>query len=594
MGLFTSSLSPAVTVKEIDLTGVSPNVATSIAGIVGAYKWGPVLEPTTIANEGELAETFGTPSLTTAVDYFSAANFLKYSGNLIVCRNVGDSALNAVSGIDTFGFLDSGDVRTRVLIKNDDDYDTQKSTLLAKKTGAWAAKYPGALGNSLSVSIWAADSGGAAFSTWDYSDEFGADVGTSTWATNQAATLTNDEIHVVVIDRNGAFSGTAGAVLETYPFLSVAKGAKTTDGSVNYFADVIDRASQYVKFAGFDSSWNYGTNWNTEADSAGVSINFDAGYTRSNSSATETLSGGSDGAALGTSEFAVGYDEFEDQDAVDVQILIAPGMASSSDQVTVVNDLVSIASGTRKDCIVTASPDRNAVVRQSDPVNETLATVAQFTASNYLVVDNNYLKVYDKYNDQFVFIPGASATAGCCAATDANFGPWYSPAGQKRGNILGVTGLAYTASKTQRDSLYKVGINPIVQLPGQGTILFGDKTKESRPSAFDRINVRRLFLAIEKSISLAARNFLFEFNDEFTRSEFVGIVEPVLREIQARRGITNYYIQCDESNNTPAVVDRNELIASIFVKPARSINFITLNFVAVRSGIQFEEVVGTV
>jgi phage tail sheath protein FI len=180
------------------------------------------------------------------------------------------------------------------------------------------------------------------------------------------------------------------------------------------------------------------------------------------------------------------------------------------------------------------------------------------------------------------------------AATDADFGPWYSPAGERRGEYVGVTNLAYSPNKAQRDELYKKGVNPIVQFPGRGILLFGDKTKESRPSAFDRINVRRLFLAIEKSISIAARNFLFEFNDEFTRSEFVAIVEPLLREVQARRGIQDFFVQCDERNNTPEVIDRNELVASLFIKPARSINFITLNFVAVRTGVDFEEVVGQV
>ena len=595
MGLFTSSLSPAVTVKEIDLTGVAPNVETSISGIVGEFKWGPVLEPTRVANEGELAETFGTPDLNTAVDYFSAANFLRYSGNLIVCRNVGDSALNAVTGVEDFGYLDSGDVRTRLLVKNDDDWDAQKTTIRSKDTGAWVAKYPGALGNALSVSMWAADSAGAPeFSTWDYAGEFAGDVGTSVWANSQSATLTNDEVHVVVVDRTGEISGTKGTVLERFPYLSVAKGAKTTDGSVNYFADVIDNASQYVRFAGYDASWNYGTNWNTAVDSDGQTIDFSAGYKRSNGTSTERFSGGADGADLGTSQYVTAFDKFEDPDTIDVQILIAPGMATSVAQVAVVNDLVSIAQSIRKDCIVCASPDRTAVVNNANPVSEAVATVASFTSSNYLVVDNNYLKVYDKYNDQYIYIPGASAVAGLCATTDANYGPWYSPAGQKRGNILGVVGLAYSATKAERDTLYKAGINPIVQLPGQGTILFGDKTKESRPSAFDRINVRRLFLSIEKSIALAARNIMFEFNDEFTRAEFVGVIEPVLREIQARRGIQSYFIQCDGTNNTPAVIDRNELIASIFIKPSRSINFITLNFVAVRGGVEFEEVVGTV
>jgi phage tail sheath protein FI len=266
-------------------------------------------------------------------------------------------------------------------------------------------------------------------------------------------------------------------------------------------------------------------------------------------------------------------------------------MNSSVDQVTVVNDVAAIAGVTRKDCVAVTSPNRAAVVNNIDPVNDTLETTNQFLASSYLIVDNNFLRVYDKYNDQYIYVPAASTTAGIMAATDKNFGPWWSPAGERRGEYVGVTNLAYTANKAQRDELYKKGVNPIVQYAGRGILLWGDKTKLARPSAFDRINVRRLFLALEKSISVAARNFMFEFNDEFTRSEFVGIVEPLLREVQAKRGLQDFRVQCDELNNTPEVIDRNEMVATIFIKPARSINFITLNFVATRTGADFEEII---
>jgi phage tail sheath protein FI len=239
------------------------------------------------------------------------------------------------------------------------------------------------------------------------------------------------------------------------------------------------------------------------------------------------------------------------------------------------------------------SPDRAAVVGNNTPVTATIATSDKFSASNYLIVDNNYLRVYNKYSDQYIYVPAASSTAGLLAATDANYGPWYSPAGERRGEYFGVTSLAYSPNKAERDELYKVGVNPIVQFSGRGILLFGDKTKQSRPSAFDRINVRRLFLAIEKSVAIAARNFMFEFNDEFTRSEFVAVVEPLLREIQARRGIEDFLVQCDSRNNTDEVRSRNELVASVFIKPTYSINFITINFVATRAGLDFEEVVGT-
>jgi phage tail sheath protein FI len=272
-------------------------------------------------------------------------------------------------------------------------------------------------------------------------------------------------------------------------------------------------------------------------------------------------------------------------------------MTNTTDQTTIVNDLISTAQSTRKDCIVVASPARDDVVNLTSASTITtniVETADTFTRSSYLAMDGNFLKVYDKYNDQYIQIPAASSTAGLMAATDRNAAPWFSPAGGRRGQYLGVTAIDYTPTKTQRDTLYKAGVNPVANIPGQGIILFGDKTKLSRPSAFDRINVRRLFLVLERAISRAAENVLFEFNDEFTRAEFVNIVEPVLREVKGRRGITDFRVVCDETNNTAAVVDRNEFIASIFIKPARSINYVTLNFVAVRTGVDFEEVVGTV
>lgn len=591
MSLFSGSSSPAVTVREIDLTGVSPNVETSIAGMVGDFSWGPVEQPTRITNEGQLATVFGTPKADKAVDYLSASAFLRYSGNLIVTRVIEetntpgqDSCVNATSGTNN------------ILVKNSTDYDAKRSSLSSGDFGKWIAKYPSSLGNSLAVSIFAYDGVDSdynpitKFQTWDYRNEFSAPPDTSEWAERQGTDIEYDEAHVVVIDEDGAISGTKGTVLEVFPFVSLARGAKTNDGSTNFMPEVINRTSSFIRFGGFDSG--SGTWWGVEP--TGTYIDYSEGYSWSNSTATESLTGGADSLTLTQSTFLGGFDLYEDPDTVDLQILIAPGMTDVSPHVTIVNDLVATARGIRKDCVVVTSPNRSAVVNNNNPVVETILTTDEFTPSNYLIVDNNYLKVYDKFNDQFVFIPAASSTAGILAATDANFGPWYSPAGQRRGLYLGITALAYSPLKTDRDTLYKAGINPIVQLPGQGTLLFGDKTKEVRPSAFDRINVRRLFLAIEKSISLAARNVLFEFNDEFVRAEFVGIIEPVLREIQARRGIQEFFVQCDDTNNTPAVIDRNELVATIFVKPARSINFVTLNFVAVRTGVAFEEIVGNI
>jgi phage tail sheath protein FI len=492
---------------------------------------------------------------------------------MFVVRELTSAAKNATS---------SASVVTTV--NNKDHWETVKSAFGADSgdtnVGAWIAKWAGALGNSLKVEICTA----AGFAAWDYKGEFDAAPGTSAYAA--ARTGAGDECHVVVVDEDGEISGTVGNVLERFAFLSMASDAKAADGTSNYALEVINSASEYVWLAHWDGDLSTMANAGSAA----------SGTTFGNPSAalTKSLTGGVDSGSLTTAEVATGFDLFEDTDTIQVDFLIAPGMANASDQATVVNDLAGIAGTTRKDCVVVTSPDRAAVVNNSTPVTATTTTVGSFNSSSYIVVDNNYLKVYDKFNDQYVFIPAASTTAGVMAATDANAAPWFSPAGQRRGQYFGVTALAYSPTKAERDTLYKAGVNPVANIPGQGILLFGDKTFLNRPSAFDRVNVRRLFLVMERAIAAAARNVMFEFNDEFTRAEFVNIVEPFLREIQGRRGITDFKVVCDATNNGAAVVDRNEFIANIFVKPARSINYVTLNFVAVRTGVDFEEVAGTV
>jgi phage tail sheath protein FI len=305
---------------------------------------------------------------------------------------------------------------------------------------------------------------------------------------------------------------------------------------------------------------------------------------------TYTLTGGKDHEnAEVTPEYVDAYDEFGDKDTIQIDFLVPPA-GGQGDAVAIHNKLVIIAKS-RKDCIAVVSPAYSGTLT----VDAMLAHVASLAQnSSYLVVDGNWLKVYDKYNDKYENIPAASSTAGIMAAGDVTDAPWFSPAGSRRGQYLGVTDILVNPSKTDRDRLYKAGINPIVSFPGQGIMLYGDKTHMSRPSAFDRINVRRLFLVLERAISAAAENVMFELNDEFTRAEFSNIVEPFLREVQGRRGITDFRLVCDETNNTPEVIDRNEFVASCFIKPARSINYVTLNFVAVRTGVEFEEVVGQV
>jgi len=581
MAIFSPSESPAIVVKEVDLTGVVPNVQSTTGAFVGDFRWGPVREATLVSTETNLATTFGAPTNVNAVDFASAAYFLKYSSSMYVVREATTAAVNAVAtgaGVQVRNkeHFDS------FLRFGDDSGDTN--------VGAWLARYPGALGNSLAVHICpvGSDSSGTYFSAWTYKGQFDGAPGTSAYAAARSGS--NDECHVVVIDEDGVISGTPNTILERYAFVSLASDAKTTDGSSNFVKDVINNGSSYIYLASFEGTLDSLTN-------AGTSIT-DGGTVVFNASATgvikSSLANGDDSNALTTTQFLSGYALFNDVDTITVDFLIAPNLAVQAGHVTVVNNLVAIAGTTRKDCVVVASPNRAAIINNATPVTATTTTAAAFTFSSYLIVDNNFLKVYDKYNDQYIHIPAASSTAGIMAASDLESAPWFSPAGQRRGAYLGITALAYSPTKAERDTLYKAGINPVANIPGQGVLLFGDKTHMSRPSAFDRINVRRLFLVVERAIALAARNVMFEFNDEFTRAEFVNITEPFLREIKGRRGITDFRVVCDATNNTAAVVDRNEFIANIFIKPARSINYVTLNFVAVRTGVEFEEVVGTV
>lgn len=575
MAISTPLQSPGIFVREIDLTGVVPNVPTSTGAFVGEFNWGPVEQPVLVSDETGLVEVFGSPDSDNSVEWHSAAYFLRYSNELQVVRAV-EAATN---GYD----VGAG---SAPLIKNRNDFDNQISAL-ADSDHSFIAKYPGDVGNSISIHWLGADSAGDSdWTNWTYNTSFDAAPGTSSHAAEAGAL--NDEVHVVVVDRLGEITGTRGEVLETFPFVSVAKGALNADGSSNYIVDRINNGSRFAWLAGFGIPGRFST-------LAGTPVASGKNYAVSGTTVRSlNFTGGTKGNTLDVGDYATGFDLFEDKENILVDFLIAPGMNSRTDQTSVVNDLVAIAQGIRKDCVVVTSPARSDILNNTDPTGSAVTTANTFTNSSYLVVDNNYLKVYDKYNDQYIHIPAASSVAGIMAATDAVAAPWFSPAGPRRGQLLGITSLAYTPNQTQRDTLYKAGINPIANIPGQGVMLYGDKTKLNRPSAFDRINVRRLFLGIERAIAIAARNVMFEFNDEFTRAEFKNIIEPFLREIQGRRGITDFRVVCDETNNTPAVIDRNEFVCSIFIKPARSINFVTLNFVAVRTGVDFEEVVGTV
>ena len=594
MALANPSESPAVVVREIDLTGGVPNVQSSTGAFVINSRWGTVLDPQLVANEEDLVAKFGSPDSGNAVSFHEANMFLKYSSKLQVVRATDASHKNAHSTTAQVGL---GSVPSAffsgVKVNNLTAFNSQLSALDSDKH-TFIAKYPGTLGNSLQVQVCPFSPADSAFNDWTYKNEFDQAPGTSGAALKVGAI--NDEAHVVVVDKDGSFTGTRGTVLERYAFLSLGKNAIDSSGANISLEERINSNSSYIWVAGLDSSYTAVGSGATMSNGSDLKRTVGTQDSARAVSVFEFDSGTNPG-SIGVSAIANGFDLFEDKDTVEVDFLIAPSMSSRSDTTTVVNDLVTTAASLRKDCIVVASPARSDVVNQTNATTITdniVATSGTLTKSSYLVMDGNYLKIFDKFNDQFIFVGAASSTAGIMTATDINRAPWFSPAGSRRGQYFGITSIPYSPTKAQRDTLYKNGVNPIANIPGAGVILFGDKTKLARPSAFDRINVRRLFLVLERAISRAAEQVLFEFNDEFTRAEFVNIVEPVLREVKGRRGITDFRVVADETNNTPAVIDRNEFVASIFIKPARSINFVTLNFVAVRTGVDFEEVVGTV
>ena len=430
---------------------------------------------------------------------------------------------------------------------------------------------------------------------WRFSDLFDSAPGTSAWSTANGRGE-KDEIHVAVYDTTGDVTGfdvdVAGqrtaAVIEIFPSMSKNPNAKTSEGSNNYYPDVIFAQSQFIYWTDHLAA---GTNWGTDI-ATGTDYTFVSGVDVS------SLTGGTDDYTLTAGEIKLAYDLFANTETLDINLVLGGASSTVADteaamdtHVTMITSLVE----SRRDCVGFVSPYRGATVGVADSITATKNVVDGFNncpSSSYMVFDSGYKYMYDKYNDVYRFVPLNGDTAGLCAFTDQIADSFFSPAGFNRGNIRGAVKLSFNPTKAERDQLYKARINPVVNFPGQGVVLFGDKTALSKPSAFDRINVRRLFLLLEKAISTAAKFQLFEFNDEFTRAQFRNLVEPFLRDIQGRRGITDFSVVADGTNNTGEVIDRNEFVADIYIKPARSINFISLNFVAVRTGVSFSEVGG--
>ena len=421
---------------------------------------------------------------------------------------------------------------------------------------------------------------------WEYYFNFSAPPTTTDDVS--AAGGSNDEMHIAVIDEDGSITGTAGTVLETFEGVSQAHDAKDASGNSNYYPDVIYRESKYIYWIDHistlsDGVTKFGTTFdNTVGDAFVVS--------------STSLSGGTDDYVATNAEIATAYEKFNDADNVDLSLLLCGPSQTGADATgdTKATAVMDIATA-RKDCVAFISPARADVVGVANAITQTQNVVAfadGLPSTSYAVIDSGYKYQYDRYNDVYRFVPLNGDIAGLCARTDTIADPFFSPAGYNRGQIRGAVKLAFNPNQAQRDELYKARINPVVAFPGQGTVLFGDKTAQAKPSAFDRINVRRLFILLEKAIATAAKFQLFEFNDEFTRAQFRNLVEPFLRDIQGRRGLTDFSVVCDDTNNTGDVIDRNEFRADIFIKPARSINFIQLNFIATRTGVAFSEVAG--
>jgi hypothetical protein len=745
-------LSPGVAVVEKDFTSIVPAVATSIGASAGAFAWGPVMEPNTVSSENELVRRFGKPNDNNFESFFSAANFLSYTNNLLLVRadaghlnavatpSGGVSASVTITDAGT-GYVSTADAPAVTISAPDEDGGTQATaeavisggtiTAIALSAGGsgytsaptvtvtaatgdsgtgatvtatvdtdalsptyqevtgftitsagsgykaaptitisggggtgatagsvtiststvtainvtengtgytsnptitiasppsgdtatatadvtetglkiinsetyltnyangagvvgeWAARYPGSMGNSLKVAI--ADS--QTYDAWAYKAEFDGAPDTSTYAAGFSGS--NDEMHIIVIDEDGAFTGTEGAILEKFAFVSKASDAKKTDGTNNYYKDVINTRSEYIYWMDHPSSVSASNSGGTAVAGSGAATTIGSPAANAqfadltSSEITWSLSGGTDDYALTDGEKTAAFDLMANAEQYDISLIVA-GKASA----TVASHLIQNIAESRLDCVAFVSPEDTSTGEVIIGNTSTQITAINtyrnaLPSSSYGVMDSGVKYQYDRYNDKYRWVPLNADVAGLAARTDYTNDAWFSPAGLSRGQIKSVVRLGVNPNKTQRDSLYTNGVNPVVSFPGEGVVLFGDKTLLSKPSAFDRINVRRLFIVLEKAISTASKYQLFEFNDSFTRAQFKNLVEPFLRDVQGRRGITDFVVKCDESNNTGEVIDRNEFVADIFIKPTRSINFITLNFVAARSGINFSEV----
>lgn len=669
-------VSPGIQVREFDLTTVVPAVSTTVGAFAGVFQWGPVGERVLISDQNELVDRFGKPSDTNFETFFTAANFLAYGNALYVVR-----ALDTTGADSAFNAMANTGVVANTLVKNEEHYD---SLTFADTDLLYLAKYPGALGNSLRISV--CDTANAYSNTYAAVDtdttlslavSAGSNVATMTIAndvdgfttanaegtailgalnsddvlrlgnttigeqyikisslgdltrtgTSNTYTLTinlserislssdvadstvrrfwghynlfdqppgtsayvedrnggKDEMHIAIIDKDGDITGTPETVLETWTGLSRATDAKTEDGSSNYYKTVLNNRSKWVWFANDRSGAA-----SAVASSVATSTNNDPLYL---DFAGGTGEGDESTVAIG--DLTSAYDLYKDPEDVDISILLQGKARGIFNGAQLGRYLIENICHKRLDCVACISPARADVVNNAgDEARDIVTFRNDLRSTSYGILDSGYKYQYDKYNDTFRYVPLNGDIGGLLVYTDSVREAWYSPAGFNRGQIKNIIKLAYNPDQTDRDLLYRNGVNPVTNFKNNGIVLFGDKTLLAKPSAFDRINVRRLFIVLEKAIATAAKFTLFELNDEFTRAQFVSLVEPYLRTVQGRRGIYDFRVVCDETNNTAEIIDRNEFVGDIYIKPARAINFIRLNFVAVRTGVEFEEIVG--
>jgi len=629
-------LSPGVNYSEIDITTVVPSLSTTAGGFAGVFQWGPAEKVTTVTTEDELVSIFGKPVRTDdGIDFHCAANFLQYGRNLKVVRVVGTDETTAnSSGFTGYQYLNSDDLfansagltlpfysRCPGLFGNSlkvvvIDGDGQSSITLGATAaiGSTTMTFNTTVGGTFEENdkvifqsqnfsqVFLVDSatgftatlkstvastlplGSSVTYRSKYADLFQAAADSSTQATNVGGS--NDEVNVAVVDEDGLFTGTRGTILEVFQNLSKGFDGKDNNGSPNYVASVVNSGSNYIWIGNFETLWG-------SAVKQPVTFTF-PDLTGGFAKVTRYSLGGATGSANPLSRIYVGgYSKLLDRENVDVSLIFS-GRAGGDSQAETNNKLIRDLADSRKDCVAFISPKLSDVLNKSQvaATNNVITTRNNYGInSSYVVMDSGWKYIYDKYNDIFRYIPLNADIAGLCARSEFTSQAWFSPAGLNRGTIKNAIKLAFNPDQAARDLLYVAGVNPVSTFSGEGTLLYGDKTLLKKPSAFDRINVRRLFITLEKAISTAAKYSLFELNDEFTRSQFRNLVVPYLRSIQSERGITDFKVVCDETNNTGQVIDNNQFVADIYIKPNRSINFIQLNFIATRTDSTFTEII---